>query len=83
MELEALQAFFGWCTVINTVFYAVGLIANIGLRSFYTAMVVRMFQVSESEWHATLMRGVVTYKLLIVVFNFVPWLVLVIMTSGA
>ncbi|MEM7364333.1 MAG: DUF6868 family protein [Pseudomonadota bacterium] len=81
MELELLRTFFGWCTVINFVLYAVSIIANLAMGTFYSSMIVKIFQVDVAEWRIAFLEGVANYKLLIIVFCFVPWLTLVIMTA--
>ena len=67
--------------MINIVLYAMSIVANLAMGPFYSAMMVRLFQIDDEEWHAEFLRGIVNYKLLIIMLGFVPWLTLVIMTG--
>ena len=44
-------------------------------------MITNVFQVDDAEWRGAFLQGVANYKLMIIVFSFVPWLLLVIMTG--
>ena len=81
MELELLRTFFGWCTVINEVLYGTTIVANLVLGSFYSSTITKVFQVDDAEWRGAFLQVVANYKLMIIVFSFVPWLLLVIVTG--
>ncbi len=81
MELELLRTFFGWCTVINAVLYGTTIVANLVLGSFYSSTITKVFQVDDAEWRGAFLQVVANYKLMIIVFSFVLWLLLVIVTG--
>jgi hypothetical protein len=78
MDIEALQWFFFWCMVVNFGIYALTAILVLGLRGLVCRLLGWMFGVDE-QWarKATLMY-LSGFKLLIAVFNFAPWIALLI-----
>jgi hypothetical protein len=81
MDAHWLEEFLLWCLVINVGIYMIVSLAWLSLRRFYVQILVKTMGVSEE----TITSGVFTYighyKLFITVFNFVPWLALVVMKN--
>ena len=78
MDVQVLKSFFMWCTIINF-----GLL----LLSFFFCTVARglvykmhswFFPMSREEFNVSLYRMYGAYKMLVFVFNFVPYIALLI-----
>lgn len=76
MNADQLRWFLGWCTVVN-----------FGLLIFYTVVIAvagkriarihgRLFGMPETELIRLYVQYLSLYKVLVLVFNFAPWLVL-------
>ncbi len=77
--IQEITAFFGWCVVINVVFF---LMTSIAIMVFKDKMMYyhqRLFGVSESALACFYFGYLGCYKLLIVLLFFVPYLALKIM----
>jgi len=76
IDLEILTAIFGWCAVIN-----IGLLLFSSLwvtvfREFTKRVHSALMQVDESELNAYYFQYLGNYKLLVLVFNIVPYIAL-------
>lgn len=76
MDVETLKAFLLWCTVINFAMLAVMFGALALMGDFVYRLHGRWFPMPRETWNATIYTMMGVYKLLVIVFNFVPWLVL-------
>ena len=76
MTLDLFREFLGWCTLIN---WAMLLLwfgcFSVGHESFYRFH-SRYFELSREKFDEIHYQGMAGFKLLILVFNFVPYLVL-------
>ncbi len=75
-DLTVLAAFLGWCSVINIaiLFYATIVLAF--WRDFAKSLHAKIFGVSESDLDLMYFKYLAYYKLLIIVFNLVPYFAL-------
>jgi len=78
MEVGFLQSFFLWCLIINTGIYALTAIAVLVLRDIVCKVHKKLFNLDEAEVLRSTQQYLATYKLLITVFNFTPWLAILI-----
>ncbi len=78
MDIEKLQGFFFWCMLVNTLIYAFTAIAVLVLRDVICKMHRKMFRLDEETVCKFIQMYLATYKLLITVFNFVPWIAILI-----
>ena len=78
MNIETLQDFFFWCMLVNTGIYALTAIAVLVLRDFICKIHKKMFGLDEETVCNSMQKYLATYKLLITVFNFVPWIAILI-----
>ncbi|ADE54414.1 DUF6868 family protein [Coraliomargarita akajimensis] len=76
MEIENLRQFFGWCTVINLGILVLSSIGMIALREWITAIHARLFGIEASCLAEQYFRYLANYKILVLVFNLVPYLAL-------
>lgn len=80
MNIEAVRAFFGWMTLINLGIFALSTVLCIALRRLIQCMHGRMFGLGPEAINAFIYGYIGLYKVLFIVFNLVPWIVLVIMS---
>ena len=78
MEIEVIEKFFLWCLIINTGIYAVTAITVLLLRDLYCKVQEKLFGLDEKEVMRITQQYLATYKLLITVFNFTPWIAILI-----
>lgn len=78
MDIQLLQDFFFWSTMINGGIYIVASLATLFLKGFLCAVMKRFFEYDRKESLRAVQRYLATYKLLITVFNFTPWIVILI-----
>jgi hypothetical protein len=78
MDIEKLQEFFFWCVVVNTGIYALTAIAVLVLRDVICKIRRKMFGLDEETVCRSMHMYLAAYKLLITVFNFVPWIAILI-----
>lgn len=76
MNIEFLQAFFGWCTVLNYGLLIFWFIMFMFARDLLLRVHVGMFSISEQAFLTTHYAGMGLFKILVFVFNLVPWIVL-------
>lgn len=78
MDYLMLQSFFFWCFIINTAIYLVTAIAVLLLRKFVYAVHQKLFGFEEQSVAQSIQTYLATYKLLITVFCFTPWIAIMI-----
>ena len=71
--------FFGWATLINMALLLIAVLAIIFLRCPIAKIHNRLFGMSESELSSLYFQYLANYKLLVIIFNFVPYLALKMM----
>ena len=79
MSVAELTTFFGWMTVINMLIFALSCVLVIALRNFQVSMHTKMFRISEEQIYGITYGFLGGWKLLIIVFNLVPYLALLVM----
>ena len=78
MDLEILQEFFFWCMVVNSGIYIFTAIAVVVARDLVCRIHKKLFGLDEDAVIKSIQNYLATYKLLITVFNFTPWIVILI-----
>lgn len=76
MTVEQLQALAGWCTVINFAFLLCWGAILILARDRVYRIHRRWFNLSDDQFDAFHYRAIALYKLLLLMFNLVPYLAL-------
>ncbi len=74
MSIEGLQEFLFWCMLINFGVYVFSVIAVLVFRGAMCNMHSKMFGLDEAAVKKAIYAYLANYKLLIIVFNLVPWL---------
>ncbi len=78
MNIETLQAFLFWCLLVNTGIYVLTAIAVLLLRDFVCKIHKKIFGLDKETVSKSIHIYLAAYKLLITVFNFVPWIAILI-----
>ena len=78
MNIQLLQDFFFWSMIINSAIYIVTALATMFLRAFVCGLMKKIFDFEKEESLKALQRYLANFKLLITVFNFTPWIVILI-----
>ncbi len=78
VEIERLQDFFFWCMVINTGIYVFTAIAVFLFRGIICWIHEKMFGFDEETTYKAIHKYLANFKLLITVFNFSPWIAILI-----
>lgn len=82
MDIQFLQDFFFWCMLINFGIYTATSIATIVFRGMLVKIQQRLFGFDEGTTLKSIQNYLATYKLLITVFNFAPWLAILIIRQS-
>ena len=81
MNLDILQEFFFWCLVINFSIYTITSISMVIFRDFFNKLMKIAFPLDDESISKSFLRYLGNYKLLITVFNFTPWLAIMIVNN--
>jgi hypothetical protein len=71
-----LTAFLGWCTLINLAFLGIATLALTVMRGAILSIHRRMFGIAEKDLLLLYMQYLANYKIVVLVFNLVPYLAL-------
>ena len=74
MDLDKLHDFFLWSLVVNACIYIISVVGVLSLRSFMCKIHGKLFGVSEEIASKVMYQYLAIYKLLLIVFNLVPWI---------
>jgi hypothetical protein len=76
MDIQTLQSFFMWCTVLNLgILIIAGLFLAIGSDFVYWVK-SRFFTIPREQFDVVIYCWVAFYKMIVIVFNVVPWIAL-------
>ena len=78
-NVQAWTTFFGWLTIVNMAVYIFSALMLWLMRDFAYRLNARLFGISEEQVAKSSFNYIATYKLLIIVFCFAPWLALKLM----
>ncbi len=78
MNLQILRRLFLWCTLINFGVLLLWTVISVLPHEWMFALWGHWFRLSSEQFEFVLFLGLLLYKVLIIVFNFVPYLALVI-----
>ena len=76
MTLEAIRSMLGWCTLINWAMMLIWLLFMRVGHDWVYGLHGKWFGLSVQEFDAIHYRGLLTYKVGVFLFNFVPYLAL-------
>lgn len=78
MNIEIIEKFLFWSMIINSVIYIVSALATMFLRGFVCFLLKTVFDFDQKESLKAVQNYLAHYKLFITVFNFTPWIVILI-----
>lgn len=76
MNIETLQAFFMWCSIINIGLLMLTFVLCIFAADWIYAIHSRWFPISRVAFNTILYSFLGIYKMLVLVFNIIPWIAL-------
>lgn len=79
MNLDQLQQFFMWCTLVSFALYLITVVSILSFRSLVLTIHKKLFNMSEETVDLAMHRYLGNFKLLTIIFCFVPWVALVLM----
>lgn len=78
-SLDSITTFFGWCSIINIVLLSISTISLVALRGPVSKIHAKIFDVAEMDLSRVYLQFIGNYKMLIIVFNVVPYVALKMM----
>lgn len=80
MTTEVLTTALGWCLAINLVLLGLAAVVVTGFRSLVLHLHGKLFGLSDDDLVKAYFQYLANYKIAIIVFNLVPYIVLKLMT---
>jgi len=78
MDIGTLTSFFGWCTALNLGLLILTSIMCISFADFSYRMNHKFFSISRDAFNTALVCFIGFFKILVIVFNLIPYLALLI-----
>jgi hypothetical protein len=78
MDILALTEFFMWCTIINAGMMVLAILIYMAIPDFVYRVHSRWFNISRESFDTLYYSIFAFYKVIFIVFNLVPWIVLLI-----
>jgi hypothetical protein len=79
MNVIEIRDFLGWCTVINLSIYLLSACFMIVFRNFTTNLHSKLMGIDVTELPSLYFKYMGNYKIMIIVFNLVPYIALTVM----
>ncbi len=79
IDFNDLTSFLGWCTLINMAFYIFSALFIIGFKDFTINLHSKIVGIEPTELPSLYFKFLGNYKIVIIAFNFVPYLALKLM----
>jgi len=76
MDLQTLTTILGWCTLINFGLLLVATVALVAFRDLVMNVHSKLLRIEGEDLPREYFGYLANFKLLVLVFNFVPWVVL-------
>jgi len=77
--IDVIREFFGWCSVINMGLLLLLVIIMVSLHDRIARIHAKMFNLDEHHVSRIYFQYLAQYKILIIVFNIIPYFALMIM----
>ena len=78
MAIETVREILGWCTVLNFAMFFVSVVVMTVARGWVYKMHGDWWRISEQQFNVTIYGFLGLYKVMIIVFNLVPYVAVVI-----
>ncbi len=82
MDIRTITAFFKWCTIINVVLFFLSAIMIMVATDFIYSTHGQLFHIPREAFDVVLYSFLGLYKIVILVFNLVPFIALLIVGNG-
>jgi len=82
MNIQTLKTFFMWCTIINVALFIVSVILIIAAPDFIYSAHGQLFHMPREAFDVVLYTFLGLYKIIILVFNLVPYVALLIIEKN-
>ena len=76
MNIKCLKCFFLWCTIINFSLFFISFLMYHLCKKFIYKTFNRWYDISEDYFKKSYFAALIFFKILIIVFNFTPYLAL-------
>lgn len=76
MHLDQLTSFLGWCTLLNIAIFTLATVVIVVFRTFVVGIHSALFGLKHDDLPAMYFQYLGNYKLMILVFNLIPYLAL-------
>jgi len=80
MDVQTLTSFFMWCTIINTGMLGLSTILFMIAPDFIYRIQTMFFKISRESFDVIFYSFLGVYKIMLIVFNIVPWFALLIIS---
>ncbi len=80
MDLITLKSFLFWCTVINIILLLCNIVIFKLANGIICRLYARWYNLAPEEINASYYRLMGVYRILVIVFNIIPWIALAIIT---
>ena len=81
MLLKIQIDFLAWMTIINAGLFLVSVLAYLFFKKPLSKMAVKMYGITTEQFKELYMRTLAFYKILILMFNVIPWIALCIIMN--
>jgi len=81
LTIETITTFLGWCAILNIGVFILSCIMLTTSRNFISGIHQKMFGLDQAFLVQTYIHYLAHYKIVIIVFNIVPYIVLKLMGS--
>jgi len=78
MDIIAVKTFFMWCTVINVLLLLISFLICAFAGDWFYGNHSKWFPISRETFNIAIYSFLGLYKILVLVFNIVPWIALII-----
>ena len=78
MDIQTLTSFFMWCTIINAGFLVIWVLFFMTAPDLVYRLQTKWFSISRERFDLVFYAFLAVYKVFFLIFNLVPWLVLLI-----
>ena len=78
MDVDSIRAFFMWCTILNAGLLVFSSLMCICARDWVYGIHSQLFGISRESFNVAIYSFIGLYKILVIVFNFIPYVALLI-----
>jgi hypothetical protein len=78
MDIDSITAFFMWCTILNVVMLLLSSLICLCARDWVCGIHCKLFSISPETFNVAVYTFILLYKTFIIMFNFVPYIALLI-----